>query len=172
SIAGHQGELRSGDQIIKINNHRVISRDEAINRVNGTCHILLQIVRFQVNCLPIIQSIPLTEDDNGVVLACNTDIETTNQKSSNECNNLIKSCISLSSSTLNNNSLYCRRIQSYTDQFQYRRCLSLNDLRSCIKHEKKQIQYKKPLIRSQSLLEITTDNEQIILKPLPFNNQS
>ncbi|CAF1398555.1 unnamed protein product [Rotaria sordida] len=172
SIAGHRGELRSGDQIIKINNHRVISRDQAINLVNGACHILLQIVRFQVNCLPIIQSIPLNEDDNGVVLACNTDIETTNQKSSNECNNLIKSCISLSSSTLNNNCLYCRRIQSYTDQFQYRRCLSLNDLRSCIKHEEKQIQYKKPLIRSQSLLEIITDNEQIILKPLPFNNQS
>ncbi|CAF4635436.1 unnamed protein product, partial [Rotaria sp. Silwood1] len=97
------------------------------------------------NCLPIIQSIPLTEDDNGVVLACNTDIKTTNQKSSNECNNLIKSCISLSSSTLNNNCLYCRRIQSYTDQFQYCRCLSLNDLRSY--------------------------NEQIILKPLLFNNQ-
>ncbi|CAF4124751.1 unnamed protein product [Rotaria sordida] len=159
SIAGHQGELRSGDQIIKINNHRVTSRDEAINLVNGACHILLQIVHFQVNCLPIIQSIPLTEHDNGV-------------KSSNECNNLIKSCISLSSSTLNNNCLYCRRIQSYTDQFQYRRCLSLNDLRSCIKHEEKQIQYKKPLICSQSLLGITTDNEQIILKPFPFNNQS
>ncbi|CAF4263768.1 unnamed protein product, partial [Rotaria sordida] len=79
SIAGHQGELRSGDQIIKINNHRVTSRDEAINLVNGACHILLQIVHFQVNCLPIIQSIPLTEHDNGVVLACNTDIETTNQ---------------------------------------------------------------------------------------------
>ncbi|CAF3110714.1 unnamed protein product, partial [Rotaria sp. Silwood2] len=42
-------------------------------------HILLQIVRFQVNYLPIIQSIPLTEDDNGVVLVCNTDIEITNQ---------------------------------------------------------------------------------------------
>ncbi|CAF4510560.1 unnamed protein product [Rotaria sp. Silwood2] len=134
-------------------------------------HILLQIVRFQVNYLPIIQSIPLTEDDNGVVLVCNTDIEITNQKSSNECNNLIKSCISLSSSALNNNCLNCRRIQSYTDQFQYRRCLSLNDLRSSIKHEEKQIQCKKPLIRSQSLLEITTDNEQIILKPLLFNNQ-
>ncbi|CAF4490595.1 unnamed protein product [Rotaria sp. Silwood2] len=79
SIAGHQGELRNGDQIIKINNHRVTSRDEAINLVNGACHILLQIVHFQVNYLPIIQSIPLTEDDNGVVIVCNTDIEITNQ---------------------------------------------------------------------------------------------
>ncbi len=53
SIAGHQGELRSGDQIIKINNHRVTSRDEAINLVNGACRILLQIVRFEVNYLYI-----------------------------------------------------------------------------------------------------------------------
>ncbi len=56
SIAGHQGELRSGDQIIKINNHRVTSRDEAINLVNGACRILLQIVRFEVNYLHICSS--------------------------------------------------------------------------------------------------------------------
>ncbi len=49
SIASRQGELRSGDQIIKINNHRVTSRDEAINHINGACRILLQIIRFEVN---------------------------------------------------------------------------------------------------------------------------
>ncbi len=49
SIASHQGELRTGDQIIKINNHRVTSRDEAINLINGACRILLQIIRFEVS---------------------------------------------------------------------------------------------------------------------------
>ncbi|CAF3820929.1 unnamed protein product [Rotaria magnacalcarata] len=175
SIAGRQGELRSGDQIIKINNHRVTSRDEAINLVNGACHILLQIIRFEFpnQNFPIIQSTPLTEDDSGVTLACNTDFETTNdwihQKSSNECNNLLKSCISLSASPLNYCS-NCRRIQSYSRQFQYRRCLSLNDLRSCSLITEK-IDQTKLFIRSQSLIGITTDNEQVILKPLPFHHQ-
>ncbi|CAM4774978.1 unnamed protein product [Rotaria magnacalcarata] len=177
SIAGRQGELRSGDQIIKINNHRVTSRDEAINLVNGACHILLQIIRFEFpnQNFPIIQSTPLTEDDSGVTLACNTDFETTNDwihqvtKSSNECNNLLKSCISLSASPLNYCS-NCRRIQSYSRQFQYRRCLSLNDLRSCSLITEK-IDQTKLFIRSQSLIGITTDNEQVILKPLPFHHQ-
>ena len=90
------------------------------------------------------------------------------QRSSNECNNLLKSCISLSSSALNHCS-NCRRIQSYSRQFQYRRCLSLNDLRPCSLLEEK-IDQTKHLIRSQSLFGTTTDNELVILKPLPFNH--
>ncbi|CAF1121130.1 unnamed protein product [Rotaria sordida] len=176
SIAGHQGELRSGDQIVKINNHRVTSRDEAINLVNGACRILLQIIRFEFpnQNFSTIQSAPLTEDDSGVTLAGNTDFETTNdcihQKSSNECNNLVKSCISLSSSGLNYCS-NCRRIQSYSQQFQYRRCLSLNDLRRPCSFLTQNLDHTKHLIRSQSLFGMTTDNEQIILKPLPFHYQ-
>ncbi|UJR07587.1 hypothetical protein I4U23_011875 [Adineta vaga] len=176
SIAGHQGELRSGDQIIKINNHRVTSRDEAINLVNGACRILLQIVRFEFskpNFFTIPSEIPLTEDDSGVMLACNTDLDMNNdwmyQKSLYECQSLIKSCISLSSTPLNH-CLNCRRNQSYSRQFQYRRCLSLNDLRPCSFYEEK-IDQSKQLIRSQSLFGTTTDNEQVILKPLPFNHQ-
>lgn len=76
-----------------------------------------------------------------------------------------KSCISLSLNALNHCS-NCRRIQSYSHQFQYRRCLSLNDLRPCIF-----IDESKQLIRSQSLLGTTTDNEQLILKPLPYNHR-
>ncbi|CAF3743274.1 unnamed protein product [Rotaria sp. Silwood1] len=176
SIAGHQGELHSGDQIIKINNHRVTSRDEAINLVNGACRIHLQIVRFEFpnQNFPTIQSTPLTEDDSGVTLACNTDFETTNdwiyQKSSNECNNLIKSCVSLSSSALNYCS-NCRRNQFYSRQFQYRRCLSLNDLRRPCSFLTQSIDHTKHLIRSQSLFGMTTDNEQVIVKPLPFHHQ-
>jgi hypothetical protein len=65
----------------------------------------------------------------------------------------------------------CRRIQSYFHQFQYRRCLSLNDLRPCSLLEEKFNQTKQ-LIHSQSLFGTTTDNEQLILKPLPFNQQN
>ncbi|CAF1320281.1 unnamed protein product [Adineta steineri] len=176
SIAGHQGELRSGDQIIKINNHRVTSRDEAINLVNGACRILLQIVRFEFstpNFSTIPSEIPLTEDDSGVILACNTDFDTTHdwlhRKSSHECYNLLKSCISLSSTALNHCS-NCRRNQSYARQFQYRRCLSLNDLRPCSFFDEK-LSQSKQLAHSQSIFGTTTDNEQVILKPLPYNHQ-
>lgn len=85
-----------------------------------------------------------------------------------EFNNLSKSCISLSLSALNSCS-NCRRIQSYSHQFQYRRCLSLNDLRPCSLTSEK-VDFTKNLLRSQSLLGITTDNDQIILKPLPFQH--
>jgi hypothetical protein len=96
------------------------------------------------------------------------------QKSSNECNNILKSCISLSSSPLNHCS-NCRRIQSYSHQLQYRRCLSLNNLTPCSFFEEKfysSTSYiKKHLVRSQSLFGTTTDNEKAILKPLPFNHK-
>ncbi|CAF0979491.1 unnamed protein product, partial [Adineta ricciae] len=166
----------SGDQIIKINNHRVTSRDEAINLVNGACRILLQIVRFgfsKPNSFIIPSEIPLTEDDSGVIVACNNEFDASNdwmyQQSPHECQSLIKSCISLSSTALNHCS-NCRRIQSYSRQFQYRRCLSLNDLRPCSFLEEK-VHYSKQLIRSQSLFGTTTDNEQVILKPLPFDHE-
>jgi hypothetical protein len=85
-------------------------------------------------------------------------------KSSNECHNLFKICISLSLNALNHCS-NCRRIQFYSKQFQYRRCLSLHDLRPCSSLNDQ----TKELIRSQSLFGTTTDNEQLILKPLPFD---
>lgn len=62
----------------------------------------------------------------------------------------------------------CRRVESNSRQFQYRRCLSLNDLKPCTLITDK-FEHRKPLIRSQSLFGTTSDNEQLILKPLPFN---
>lgn len=63
---------------------------------------------------------------------------------------MIKSSLSLSLDHLSN-----------VEQLPSRRCLSLNDLQltSSIK----------PFLHSQSLFGTTTDNEEIILKPLPFN---
>ncbi len=74
--------------------------------------------------------------------------------------------MSLSLTALNHCS-NCHRIQSYSEQFQYRRCLSLNDLRPC-----SIINPPKQYIRSQSIFGTTTDNEQLILKPLPFNHHN
>lgn len=160
SIAYNQGELRNGDQIIKINNHRVTSRDEAINLINGACRIHLQIIRFELSGET--QSIvPLTEDDSGVV----------GDQISKFSN---KSCISLSMTALNH-CTNCRRMQTYSNQFQYRRCLSLNDLRPCLfltQSPSSTTVTLKPFIRSQSLFGTTTDNEQFILKPLPYYTQS
>ena len=65
----------------------------------------------------------------------------------------IKSSLSLSLTALNH--------LSNTEQLQSRRCLSLNDLQFTASI--------KPYLHSQSLFGTTTDNEEIILKPLPFN---
>jgi hypothetical protein len=46
----------------------------------------------------------------------------------------------------------------------------LNDLRPCLLLDDK-INHTKHLIRSQSFIGTTTDNDQVILKPLPFTHQ-
>ena len=53
-----------------------------------------------------------------------------------------------------------------SEQLRSHRCLSLNNLHSSSSYSTKQF------IRSQSLFGTTTDNEQLILKPLPSFNQS
>ncbi|CAF1017193.1 unnamed protein product [Didymodactylos carnosus] len=47
SVAYHSNGLQTGDQILKINNKEVKSRDEAIRLVQNVCIIILQIFRFQ-----------------------------------------------------------------------------------------------------------------------------
>ncbi|CAF0935009.1 unnamed protein product, partial [Didymodactylos carnosus] len=47
SVAHRSNSLRTGDQILKINNKEVKSRDEAIRLVHNVCIIILQILRFQ-----------------------------------------------------------------------------------------------------------------------------
>jgi len=74
---------------------------------------------------------------------------------------------------LSNQYSTCHENHFYFSQIEYRRCLSLNDLTNYsfineqINSSKSSI---KDLIHSQSLFEITTDNEKFILKPLPFND--
>ncbi|CAF0950713.1 unnamed protein product [Adineta steineri] len=179
SLAGRQGELQRGDQIIKINNQRVNNREQAIDLITGVSLIILQIIRFQFIGRDFSRITPLTEDDSGIILGCNTDFEINNQsidhKCSNQLNNLKKRSNSLSCLILNH-SRSCRYNRLNYSQLISRRCYSLNDLRSNSFIEQdlnSSIFSLKDFIYSQSLFETTTttttDNEKTILKPLPYN---
>ncbi|CAF0956300.1 unnamed protein product [Adineta steineri] len=169
SLAGRQGELQRGDQIIKINNQRVNNREQAIDLITGVSLIILQIIRFQFIGRDFSRITPLTEDDSGIILGCNTDFEINNQ-SIDHVNIIFLSCLIL------NHSRSCRYNRLNYSQLISRRCYSLNDLRSNSFIEQdlnSSIFSLKDFIYSQSLFETTTttttDNEKTILKPLPYN---
>ncbi|CAF0805965.1 unnamed protein product [Rotaria sordida] len=82
----------------------------------------------------------LKKFDSEIILASNTDFETNNQfihkKYLNQYNFIRKSSTSLSCLTFENSS-NCRHNRLYSQQIQYRRCLSLNDLKICQISEEK-----------------------------------
>ncbi|CAF3423925.1 unnamed protein product, partial [Rotaria sp. Silwood2] len=183
-LADRQGQLQAGDQIIKINNHRVTNRDQAIHLLNRTYQIILQIIRFKStkvilsNIESQLKESVLKKSDSGVILASNTDFETNNQLIYKKCLNqhdfIKKSSTSLSSLTFENCS-NCRHDRLYSQQLQYRRCLSLNDLKMRqfieeIFDYSKSI--RKNLINSEEEFKIIKDNDKSIIRPLSFHDHT
>ncbi|CAF1029003.1 unnamed protein product [Rotaria magnacalcarata] len=153
SIADCQGKLQCGDQIIKINNYPVTNRDQAINLVNGASTIILQIIRRQ---------------------SIQTNHRSIDKKCFNQFKGLKKKSVSLSCLIFEHCTGY-RQNHLYSEQIQYRRCLSLNDLENCSIIEEK-FDNKRPIIKDFLHSEIEFDrkqsNEKSIIKPLSFNNHN
>ncbi|CAF4253042.1 unnamed protein product [Rotaria socialis] len=153
SIADYQGKLQCGDQIIKINNYPVTNRDQAINLVNGASTIILQIIRCQ---------------------SIRTNHRSIHKKCFNQFNGLKKKSVSLSCLIFEQCAGY-RQSHLYSEQIQYRRCLSLDDFENCSIIEEK-FDNKKPIIKDFLHSEIEFDrkhsNEKSIIKPLSFNNHN
>ncbi|CAF3689393.1 unnamed protein product [Rotaria sordida] len=182
SLADHQGQLQAGDQIIKINNHRVTNRHQAIYLVNQTSQIILQIIRFKsrkTNLSNIESQLTTPKTvkkfDSGIILASNTDFEINNQfiykKCLNQYNFIRKSSTSLSCLAFENCS-NCRHNRLYSQQIQYRRCLSLNDLKIYRINEENLKFNQKDLINCEEEFKIKKTNEKSIIKPLSFNNHN
>ncbi|CAF3617010.1 unnamed protein product [Rotaria sp. Silwood1] len=182
SLADRQGQLQVGDQIIKINNHQVTNRDQTIHLVNGASKIILQIIRFKStkiissNVESQLRRSALKKSDSGVILASNTDFETNNQfiykKCLNQYNLIRKISTSLTCLAYENCS-NCHHNLLYSQQIQYRRCLSLNDLKICRIIEEN-LDYsksiRKDLINCQEEFKIKKNYEKSIIKPLSFND--
>ena len=96
SVADLNGNVQCGDEIIRINNHSFSNRDQAIQLIYQYSYVILQVIPSKV-CNPFllfylkrifskfvnrryspIESM-VTEDDSGIILACQTDFERIDQ---------------------------------------------------------------------------------------------